>query len=99
VEREEELAEWPRAASPFGESVVHFEEWTTGWGRNCRKVRKRDGKSWASGPLWRVDHWLRQKLRKRPQIGWKAMSQWTTLESGPLAEVETVENGAKGVGS
>ena len=49
----------------------------------------------ASGPLWRVDHWLGQKPGKRPENREKARSQWTTLESGPLARPETRKKARK----
>ena len=43
----------------------------------------------ASGPLWRVDHWLGQNPGKMPENRGKARSQWSTLKSGPLARSET----------
>ena len=49
----------------------------------------------ASGPLWRVDHWLGQNPGKMPENRGKARSQWSTLKSGPLARPETVEKARK----
>ena len=52
-------------------------------------------KSGASGPLWRVDHWLGQKPGKRAENREKVRSQWTTLKSGPLAGAEAGEKARK----
>ena len=52
--------------------------------------------SGASGPLWRVDHWLGRELRKRAEMGSFVRSYWSTLESGPLARPETGEKGRNG---
>ena len=49
----------------------------------------------ASGPLWRVDHWLGQNPGKMPENRGKARSQWSTLKSGPLARSETRKKGGK----
>ena len=51
------------------ELVVHFGEWTTGWAGNWGKGQKLGDLSGASGPLWRVDHWLGRELGKRAEIG------------------------------
>ena len=53
----------------------------------------------ASGPLWRVDHWLGQNPGKMPENQGKAGSQWPTLESGPLARSETGEKVGKPIKS
>ena len=47
------------------EPVDHFVEWTTSWVGNPGKGAKPGWKSRASGPLWRVDHWLGQEPRER----------------------------------
>ena len=49
----------------------------------------------ASGPLWRVDHWLGQNPGEMPENRGKARSQWSTLKSGPLARSETRKKGGK----
>ena len=69
--------------------MVHFGEWTTSSVRNPGKGRETGGKPGASGPLRRVDHWLGQKPGKRAENWEKVRSQWSTLESGPLARPET----------
>ena len=65
--------------------MIHFVEWTT----SCLRKGGNLAKSWekvrASGPLFGVDHWLLEKVRKLGQKLGKGVSQWSTLESGPLA--------------
>ena len=75
------------------ELVVHFEEWTTSSGRKAGKRPETRGSRGASGPLWRVDHWLGVKVRKMAENQGIKGSQWSTLESGPLARGEKAEDG------
>ena len=49
----------------FSELVVHSLKWTTGSARNLEKGIKKAKAQLASGPLFKVDHWLSQKPRKR----------------------------------
>ena len=79
----------------MAELVAHFREWTTGWGEKAGKGPETGGIVRASGPLWRVDHWLGRKGRESAGNLGKWWSQWTTLESGPLARSERPEKGRK----
>ena len=49
------------------ELVVHFGEWTTGCAGNWGKGQNLGVLLGASGPLFRVDHWLGRKLGKRAE--------------------------------
>ena len=73
--------------------MVHSVEWTTSLGRKDGKGPKPRGSRGASGPLRRVDHWLRVKRRKRAKIKGFKESQWSTPSSGPLARGERTERG------
>ena len=66
----------------FSKPVVHSLKWTTGSARNLEKGIKKAKTQLASGPLFKVDHWLGQKPRKSPK---KAKTQ---LASGPLFKVD-----------
>ena len=58
----------------MNEPVAHFVEWTTGSARKPGKRLKLGQKLRASGPLWRVDHWLGRKWGKRAETEVKAAS-------------------------
>ena len=73
------------------ELVVHSGEWTTSYPENGGIPGKTSEKARASGPLWKVDHWLPRKWRNSGHLPRKSVSQWSTLESGPLASREKAE--------
>ena len=79
----------------MAELVAHFREWTTGWGEKAGKGPETGGIVRASGPLWRVAHWLGRKGRERAGNMGKRQSQWPTLESGPLAGAKRAGKGRK----
>ena len=58
--------------------MVHFEEWTTSSGREFGKRPKPRESRVASGPLWRVDHWLEAKRQKMAKIKSFMKRQWPT---------------------
>ena len=71
---------------PFsGKPVVHSLEWTTSSRFIGAKARNSAFSREASGPLFRVDHWLASFCGKSPEFCLFPGSQWTTLQSGPLA--------------
>ena len=77
------------------EPVAHSLEWTTSSpGKGWNQVKSPE-KLRASGPLWRVDHWLPGRRRKLGQKPGKGASQWSTFWSGPLAPWEKAETGSK----
>ena len=90
-----ESSERGRKPGIQGELVVHFGEWTTSSGRKDEKRPKTRESRVASGPLWRVDHWLGVKVRKMAENQGIKGSQWSTPPSGPLARCERAENGQK----
>ena len=66
----------------FSEPVVHSLKWTTGLARNPEKGIKKAKTQLASGPLFKVDHWLGRDPGKSPK---KAKTQ---LASDPLFKVD-----------
>ena len=50
------------------ELVVHSGEWTTSYPENGGIPGKTSEKARASGPLWKVDHWLPRKWRNSGQL-------------------------------
>ena len=84
-----EIGIFPWFPAKSMEPVVHSRKWTTSsceigpFSRFSGQIRG------ASGPLWKVDHWLARirafYLVFRPN----QRSQWSTLESGPLAHAKS----------
>ena len=77
------------------EPVVHSLEWTTSWVGNGVKVLELRRKPRASGPLWRVDHWLGRKRGKRAELRRKLrasgllwrVDHWLGRKRGKRAEL------------
>ena len=58
----------------FSELVVHSLKWTTGSARSLEKGIKKAKTQLASGPLFKVDHWLGRKPGKSPEKGQNPVS-------------------------
>ena len=66
--------------------MVYFGEWTTSWHEIGAFYLFSGQIRGASGPLGKVDHWLARNRAFYPIFRPNQKSQWSTPESGPLAQ-------------